>query len=196
MSPVFLAVANTQVSFRLALTERNLIISDAMGSDDSLNVMISTDCGQSWTRVRAFTAASALTNTLTEYSVDLSAFSGQSCRVAFFGTEGTIDNINDFDVHLDDVKVDVISGVEHVQTTSLVVYPNPARTHFTVVSPGLSGVSGIALYSVAGKRQTITVVNAGNDSVRVETAHLAPGIYLLQVPVGHTVQVKRITILP
>ncbi len=194
MSPVFLAVANTNVSFRLALTERNLTIGDAMGSDDSLNVMLSTDCGQSWTRVRAFTAASAIPNTLTAYNVDLSAFAGQSCRVAFYGTEGTVDNINDYDLHLDDVKVDVISGVQPLALQNVQVYPNPASEQVFIQIPGSETSIEVAFVGMDGKIwEGVTSSNDGR-LFSVQLRDMPSGIYAARIKMNNSIIVRKIQI--
>ncbi|HOY95112.1 MAG TPA: choice-of-anchor J domain-containing protein [Catalimonadaceae bacterium] len=187
MSPVFLTAANSHVSFRLAVTERNFTISDAMGSDDSLNVMISTDCGQTWTRVRAFTAASGLTNVLTEYSVDLSSFAGQSCRVAFYGTEGTVDNVNDFDMHLDDVKVDVVSGVQSLAIQDVQIYPNPSTGHFFIRSGEIRNDARVQLSGMDGRVWNITAQYKGEGILELNTGSLPAGLYRIQVQMAESV---------
>ena len=187
MSPVFLTGANTNVSFRLALTERNLTIGDAMGSDDSLNVMVSTDCGQSWNRVRAFTAASAIPNTLTEYNVDLSAFAGQTCRVAFYGTEGTVDNINDYDLHLDDVKVDVISGVQPLALQNVLVYPNPANGRFFIRSEDIRSDARVQVSGMDGRFWNVTALYKGDGLLELNAGSLPAGLYRVQIQTIETV---------
>jgi hypothetical protein len=194
MSPVFLAVANTNVSFRLALTERNLTIGDAMGSDDSLNVMVSTDCGQSWNRVRAFTAASAIPNTLTEYNVDLSAFAGQSCRVAFYGTEGTIDNINDYDLHLDDVKVDVISGVQTLALMDVQLYPNPASEQVFIHIPGIESNIEVSFVGMDGKVWQGETTSKDGSVFAVQLNHMPSGIYVARIKMNDSIIIRKVQI--
>lgn len=177
MSPVFLVTANSHVSFRMALTERNFTVADAMGSDDSLNVMISTDCGQTWTRVRAFTAASGITNVLTDYSVDLTSFAGQSCRVAFYGTEGTIDNVNDFDLHLDDLKVEVISGNQPLAVKDVQIYPNPATGHFFIRSGEIRNDVSVRLSGMDGKVWNVMAMYKGDGLLELNTGTLPSGLY-------------------
>ncbi len=194
MSPVFLTGTNTNVSFRLALTERNLTIGDAMGSDDSLNVMVSTDCGQSWNRVRAFTAASAIPNTLTEYNVDLSAFAGQSCRVAFYGTEGTIDNINDYDLHLDDVKVDVISGVQTLALMDVQLYPNPASEQVFIHIQGIESNIEVSFVGMDGKVWQGETTSKDGSVFAVQLNHMPSGIYVARIKMNDSIIIRKVQI--
>jgi Secretion system C-terminal sorting domain/CARDB len=186
VSPVFMTTTNTHVSFKLALTERNLTVSDAMGSDDSLNVMISTDCGQTWTHVRSFTAASSLTNTLTVYSVDLSAFAGQSCRVAFFGTEGSIDNVNDFDIHLDDVKVDVVTANTSDVQADLRIYPNPAQDRIVIEHPSITQYSSIQFVGMDGKVWETETISANRGTMEIRLTGMPSGLYVVRIPVNQS----------
>lgn len=181
ISPVFLTTANSQVSFRLALTERNLTVTDAMGSDDSLNVMISTDCGQTWTRIRSFTAASALSNSLVAYSLDLSAFAGQSCKVAFFGTEGTIDNLNDYDIHIDDVKVDLVTAIYSDIEGVLKLYPNPAHDRVMIEHPAITESSSIQFVGMDGKIREAKTISVRNGKVELGLTCMPSGLYVVRI---------------
>ena len=195
VSPVFICGPNTSLSFRLAITERNFSIPDAMGSDDSLNIMVSTDCGSSWTRVRSFTPTSALTNVLTAFTVDLTAFSGQSCRVGFFATEGNVDNINDYDLHLDDVEVKVISGLNYEISHRFTVYPNPSKDAVWIESSaGFSNLK-ISLLSSDGKQHDFTLYQKGVDRIQLDIHTLPAGLYILKMADHQSVITKTLVVI-
>lgn len=126
VSSVFKPLPESEIRFSLALTDRNFSVSDFMGSDDSLKLMISTDCGESWSLIRAFTALNGLSNTLTPFTADLSAFAGQNCFIAFQATEGNINNTQDYELHLDSIRMGALTvstGKEFRK--DLCLYPNP-----------------------------------------------------------------------
>jgi subtilisin-like proprotein convertase family protein len=106
VGPRFAATASTMLQFDVAVTDfASVTASDVMGSDDRVSVMVSTDCGITWTEVKAFTAANNLTNTLTQQLVNLSSYAGQNIVVAFKATDGTVDDTPDYDFHIDNVLI-------------------------------------------------------------------------------------------
>lgn len=107
VSPMIVPTSADAVSFKVALRKwsANAEVS-AMGSDDSLSVRISSDCGATWQTVYSITAANAPTALeKTEFSVPISAYAGQEIRVGFFATEGSSDDAEDYYVLLDDIEV-------------------------------------------------------------------------------------------
>ncbi|WNJ16622.1 T9SS type A sorting domain-containing protein [Pontibacter sp. G13] len=105
VSPLFMVNALTEVSFEAAITDWLNTTPDAMGSDDSVRLMISTDCGENWTALLVFDAASQPNNSLTTHTVGLAAYAGQEVKVAFYATDGPIDDSEDYDFHLDHILI-------------------------------------------------------------------------------------------
>lgn len=105
ISPSLVPGPTSGVVFRAAVTNWLNIDPDQMGSDDSLMVMVSNNCGQSWTPVRKFGKGSGLVNKLLTYSVPLSNFAGQEIKLAFYATDGTVDDPEDYDVHIDSIRI-------------------------------------------------------------------------------------------
>jgi len=124
VGPKFTATANTQLKFDAAVTNWNASTADAMGSDDNVQVMVSNDCGATWTAVKTFTAADNLSTTLTPQTVNLGSYNGQNLIVAFFATEGTVDDAEDYDFHIDNVQIAEGSSID-MGATALVT---PATT--------------------------------------------------------------------
>ena len=118
ISPRFLVTANTALQYDVAVTDYASVVDpNVMGSDDSVSVMISTDCGVTWTRLRVYTAADNLTTTLTTQTVDLSAYAGQDIMIAFKATDGPVNDDPDYDFHIDDIMIaDKCSGAPPVTT--------------------------------------------------------------------------------
>jgi hypothetical protein len=154
-----------------------------MGSDDSVNVMVSTNCGVSWTRLRVFTAASNLTNALQEFTVPLGAFAGQPIRIGFFATEGVIDDTQDFDFHLDDVFVSISTSIAGPELQNrMALFPNPARERVTLRLPEGSKPESIAVYSIQGKRFSLPEIpGEGQDNVVFDVSQLPAGMYKIRI---------------
>jgi hypothetical protein len=106
--------------FKIALTRWQTMEPLDMGSDDSLIVKVSTNCGQSWQNLASYTVADGLSNVLTEKSVSLAAYAGQAIRIAFYGTDGSVDDAPDYDIHIDDVQLGIISSTD-LQVSSILL---------------------------------------------------------------------------
>ncbi|MGA9116137.1 MAG: BNR-repeat neuraminidase N-terminal domain-containing protein, partial [Bacteroidota bacterium] len=118
VGPKVAVSALTQVKFKVAVTNYNSITDpDVMGSDDSVRVMVSGDCGLTWSSVRAFTRADNLTNTLTEYTVPLTAYVGGHAIVAFYATDGPVNDLEDYDFHIDDIVIEEGTPMSYVSST-------------------------------------------------------------------------------
>ena len=103
--PSFQANATSGLVFKAALTNWLTAEADEMGSDDSLKVMVSTNCGLTWSRIFSFTAANPPDKNLNEFVIPLTAYAGQEIKLAFVASDGPIDDVQDYDLHLDDIEI-------------------------------------------------------------------------------------------
>ncbi|MFK7922855.1 MAG: PKD domain-containing protein [Bacteroidia bacterium] len=106
VGPKFLADSNTYVCYDVALTLANSTNASQFGSDDFLSVMVSTDCGGSFSPIFTYSnatvvpLASGQTDTL-----DLSAYHDQELIIAFYASEGTVDDPEALDLFLDNILI-------------------------------------------------------------------------------------------
>ncbi len=111
VGPKILAASNTNLKFKVAITESSSLAVDPdgmTGTDDSVVVRISTDCGITWSNLQLFTDATTtgiVSNTLVEYTIPLGSYDGQTIMIAFYASEGTIDDAASYDFHLDDINI-------------------------------------------------------------------------------------------
>lgn len=106
ISPQINCEATTKLGFKIARTAKDLTANAAMGIDDTLSVMVSTDCGLNWQRIYTFTKDSAISNVLKSYRISLSAFAGQKIQVGFYATDGpSIFSAQNYDLHLDNIYI-------------------------------------------------------------------------------------------
>jgi len=106
LGPGFLCGPYTKLSFDVALTAYNSTAeyANGMGTNDSLIVFYSTDCGLTWNRLTAYGNDANFTNTLQTIEIDLSVFNGQGIAIAFEAfREMTVSN--DYDLHLDNILI-------------------------------------------------------------------------------------------
>nr|WP_322624769.1 GEVED domain-containing protein [uncultured Flavobacterium sp.] len=118
ISPKMQLTADSRVKFKAAITNFNSGNVDPermIGTDDKVTVLVSTDgCGAVWTPVYVFSADNTanLTNVLTDYSISLSAYTGQTVQIAFQATDGPADDAPDYDFHIGNIVVEVVPACE------------------------------------------------------------------------------------
>ncbi|PQJ10997.1 hypothetical protein CJD36_013590 [Flavipsychrobacter stenotrophus] len=184
--------AGTTLSFWVAYARYNSV------SEDSLEVVYSTDCGTTWVDLysKGGSGLSTTANTFSVFvpvaadwrqeSVNTSAVPAGAI-LAFKAISGHGNNI-----YVDDINLHSSVGVSQVevQTLNLNVYPNPAKGDATIVfelnAPSnmqvqLVDVTGRVISTVANEQ-----MNIGAHSLSFNTASLAPGIYniVLHTTVG------------
>lgn len=76
----------------------------AMGSDDEVQVLISIDDGVTWSNLRTYNAANTPSHLGQEEIIDLAAFTGVA-RFAFWGTDGAVNDLEDYDFFVDNFQV-------------------------------------------------------------------------------------------
>lgn len=112
VSPAFIPSESTGLVFKCAVTDWSSMDSDFMGSDDSLKVRVTTNCGQSWRTIFFLDANSGLTNQYRNIIIPLSQFAGQEIKVAIYATDGKVNNDEDYDLHIDDVEIRTLPDVD------------------------------------------------------------------------------------
>lgn len=106
VGPKITAGSSSQITFDAAVTDWNSTTAAAtMGSDDMVRVMVSTDCGLTYAPVFTISATNSLTTTFTNYTVSLGAYAGQDIIVAFYATDGPVNDTEDYDFHLDNINI-------------------------------------------------------------------------------------------
>ena len=180
ISPIFKPLPESEIRFSLALTDRNFSISDFMGSDDSLKLMISTDCGENWSLVRAFTALNGLSNSLTPFSANISSYAGQNCRIAFQATDGNINNPEDYELHLDSIRTGplTVSVSSILQTQEINLYPNPCSGDRLFIRMSGNDKEVPRFYSATGKEYFPSAIPGEKGVYNVEA--MPSGYYLLR----------------
>ncbi|WP_052184247.1 choice-of-anchor L domain-containing protein [Psychroserpens sp. Hel_I_66] len=90
-----------------------------LGSDDTVQLLISNDNGATWTSLITFDNTSTVPATGTQVVFDLTAYSGQIVQFGILGSEGTVDDPEDNDVFVDNFRVRAIPSCQ--EPTNLAV---------------------------------------------------------------------------
>ncbi|MEL6132307.1 MAG: hypothetical protein AAFR59_02965, partial [Bacteroidota bacterium] len=104
-SPEFIPSATTIMTYDVALTEFFDILPTTLDPDDTVSVIVSTDCGVTYTSVRSYTAASVISATGQTDTVDLSVYAGQQIIVGFLADDGTTSGTQDVDFFIDNINI-------------------------------------------------------------------------------------------
>ncbi|MEI9807879.1 MAG: choice-of-anchor J domain-containing protein [Bacteroidota bacterium] len=101
---------NYQLEFDLATLEFFDVVPSAIGSDDSLAVVISTDNGATWSTTNIlglWTAANTpVSASGVHITIPLTAYTGL-VKIGFYATDGTVNNPEDVDVMIDNFAINV-----------------------------------------------------------------------------------------
>jgi hypothetical protein len=115
VSPKIIPGSFDTLSFDLAVTDylqgnTGSINKDLMGSDDSLNVMITTDCGLTWQLVRAITRANNIDSTFTTFKISMAPYGGKQISLGFYATTGSVVDPEQYELHLDQINISKATG--------------------------------------------------------------------------------------
>tara|TARA_R110001592_G_scaffold23456_2_gene91954 strand:+ start:4540 stop:7149 length:2610 start_codon:yes stop_codon:yes gene_type:complete len=158
---------------------------------DSLHVLVSTDCGQSYSQVYQKAGISLATvstnggnfspNSRADWlrdTVDLSAYAGQEIILLFRGV-----NRNGNNLYLDNISVyqglwDPLGQIENRAETFLKVYPNPTQNYLNIeTSRSLSEPLSLSIFDSRG--QKVWQGELKESSFKLSLAHWPAGVYSL-----------------
>lgn len=164
ISPRMLISASDVLTYEVAITDYNTTSSGVMGSDDFVKVMISNNNGSTWSMVKEFTKTDAISNSLTQQSMSLSAYAGQTIQVAFYGQDGPVEDSNDYDFHLANIFIgtDVTNPtlVSSMPSSGANVAANNISIVLTFSENIAAGTGNIILKAANGSIQTYGINNA------------------------------------
>ena len=141
VGPKISALFNTFVTFDLALTATSSIVGNgAFDSDDTFSLLVSTDCGFTFTEVLVFDQSDILGNQLTTVEFFLGAFAGEDIILAFRADDGSV-NGPAFNLHLDNINLfnstqEKIAIVELVTPVQSSCYTENEEVSVTIKNTG------------------------------------------------------------
>lgn len=185
VGPKVTATSSTQLSFDAAVTDWNSTTASAvMGSDDKVRVMVSTDCGLSYSPVFTVSATNSLSTTFTNFIIPLGSYSGQDIIVAFLAQDGPVDDTEDYDFHLDNINLysgsPTSTGPTVLGNSNLVaIYPNPVRDELTVFVSSVSKQMKLKLYNALG--QLVLTSPIESNTTQISFPNLNQGVYIYRI---------------
>ncbi len=178
------------------------------GSNDQLDIQISSDCGETFTSVWSKSGgdlatapelnenAQAFIPTPTQWateSVDISDYVGETVLVRFFFTSAWGDMM-----YIDNINAVGVSDVDVVQLeNTLSVFPNPT-SDVANVSMNMDEAADVNISIVDQLGRRVTTQNFGNLNGQVDlsmdVSALNAGMYLVQIQLDDQVVTRKLTI--
>ncbi|WP_230034267.1 fibronectin type III domain-containing protein [Chryseobacterium sp. Bi04] len=169
-----LSAGGYKVEFDYAVTDYADTVSSPMGSDDTVQFVVSTDGGTTWTVLNTWTAANGPSNALNTYSLDLTGYTNPNTIFAFYGSSGTVDDLEDYDFFIDNFKISAaqLATSETKVKEGLKVYPNPFTDNINISD--VSQVKSVSVIDLAGR----VVKTIESPSSVLQLGDLNHGMYL------------------
>ena len=179
-------------------------ISTANNVWDTLEVVVSTDCGKTYTSVYKKWGPNLVTRTAAttdlfipsagewrKDSINLSSFiSNGLILVAFLNTSGFENNI-----YLDDINLRRVTINPNLKAKGVLVTPNPNNGNIAVqFYPQPVGLKAIQIYSVDGRKVAETLIKNEqvNNVYRYNLDSYASGVYIVRIVFDDRVITKQI----
>ena len=193
------------LSFDYAYAQRDA------NSNDKLEVMVSNNCGSSWTNVYSssgYTLATALpmpmaylpdVNDISQWqtvTINLTGYNSASVLVKFVVT-----NDNGNNLYIDNVNLNQTQPVGLIKETKLSnqvsIFPNPTSGNATLrVFSMTSGKSKLILINTMGQIVSSKTIDlfSGNNNILIDTKEFSNGIYSVVLETATETVVKKISI--
>ncbi|NVK27536.1 MAG: T9SS type A sorting domain-containing protein [Flavobacteriia bacterium] len=195
--------ANAKVHFNWAHQSYN-------GENDALEVLVSGDCGVTWTSIWAKSGSDLITtptptstssffaNDPTDWKattayIPNSLQNSQELIVKFVATSAYGNNLFIDDVNIAANKI----GVEENTVADAVLFPNPAdRSAELSFEATESGMVNVTVLDINGRAvNTITKdITAGAQSIQLNVADLPAGVYMVKVQQNENVSTLRLNV--
>jgi hypothetical protein len=169
---------------------------------DTLEVLVSTDCGNSYTSLYKKWGASLVTHktadtsgfapTASEWrkdSINISNYIGTGkILLAFKNTTGFENNI-----YLDDINVRTVTINPNLKSKGFLVTPNPTPGAVIVqFYPQPTNIKGIAIFNMSGQKVAEAIPNGQSNYYALDISRYSAGMYVVRVIMGDEVLVKKI----
>ncbi|HWV31935.1 MAG TPA: M43 family zinc metalloprotease [Dyadobacter sp.] len=171
---------------------------------DTLQVLISTDCGQTYTSVykkwgsslitRSAATRTAFTPGVNEWrreEINIGSFIGQGeILVAFLNTNG-----NENDIYLDDINIRTVTVNPNLKEAGFLVTPNPTSGQVSVqFYPHPEKLKSVSIYSVAGQKikEIVITGEVASNVYNFDLTTYPSGLYVVKAEFEDRVLTKKI----
>ncbi|MCF2493383.1 M43 family zinc metalloprotease [Dyadobacter chenhuakuii] len=171
---------------------------------DTLQVMVSTDCGQTYTSVYKKWGPSLVTRTAatrTAFRPAANEWRSEEINITSFINQGEVliafvnSNGNENDIFLDDINIRTVTINPNLKEAGFLVTPNPTSGKVSVqFYPRPEGLRSVSIYNVSGQKIAEQRI-AGEVSSNVydfDLTNYASGLYIVKAEFTDRVLTKKI----
>ena len=184
---VNLSGGSYKLTFDYAVTTYATTTPSAMGSDDSIKVLSSVDGGTTWTQISQFTAASNVSNGTNAYSYVIPSTSN-NVKFALLASDGAVDDLEDYDFFIDNLKVDVALSNASFNANSFSFYPNPVKDVLTLSYD--TEIQKVSVFNLLGQEVITKSINANLG--QIDMSALSEGTYLVKVTADNATKTIKV----
>lgn len=177
-SPVFdLSAGGYLVKFNYGITAFDTGAASAMGSDDVVQFLVSTNGGTSWTVLQTWNAANAPSNTSNLFSLNLTGYNSLNTVFAFYASDGTVIDAQDYQFFVDNFTIESASNLASAENSldknEVQIYPNPFKDY--VYLKNNKEIEKISVTDLNGRM----IKNFNGNESSLPMNDLSSGVYLL-----------------
>jgi hypothetical protein len=171
---------------------------------DTLQVLISTDCGKTYTSVYKKWGSSLITRsgaTRTTFTPSPSEWRREEINISQFISSGNIlvaflnINGNQNDVYLDDINIRTVTVNPNLKEEGFLVTPNPTDGAVSVqFYPHPAGLKGVYIYNVSGQKVAERLITNGVVNTNIydfDLKHASAGMYFVRAVFEDKVLVRK-----
>ncbi len=192
VTPTFdLSAGGMAMQVEVAISTFTGTNASAMGTDDEVQVLISSDNGATWVNLETFNAGNAPSLAGDKKTYDLSAYTSATTKFAFWANEGTVDDAEDYYFYVDNFRVDtfaVLTVQELQQLEGFSFYPNPVNNMLNVSAQ--SNIERLQIVNMLG--QVVKTAQPNMQSYQLDMSSLATGVYFVKATVNNVQGTFRI----
>ncbi|MGB5981206.1 MAG: T9SS type A sorting domain-containing protein, partial [Nonlabens sp.] len=158
---------------------------DTMDVDDSVDLLVTTNGGTSWTSLTQWNASNQPDVTGTDFSVDLSTYTG-TAQFAFLASDGVLDPGQDYDFHVGAFAIESTPTASNGSVdvvTNITLYPNPVSGDILNLEMGglNSGKVSVSIHNALGQLVRSESVESSNMIELTGMSELSNGMYFITV---------------
>lgn len=171
---------------------------------DTLQVMISTDCGQTYTSIYKKWGPSLITRTAatrTAFTPNANEWRNEQINISNYISQGELlvafvnSNGNENDIFLDDIVIRTVTINPNLKEAGFLVTPNPTSGQVSVqFYPHPEGLRAVSIYNVSGQKiaeQRITG-EVSSNVYDFDLTNFASGLYIVKAEFEDRVLTKKI----
>lgn len=169
---------------------------------DTLEVLVSRDCGATYTSLYKKWGSSLITrnyafdstfvpnaNEWRKDSVNLTGYINDSVMIAFLNTTEFENNI-----YIDDINVYSLTLNQNLKDKKFMITPNPTTGGITIqFYPNPAYLKAINIFDISGRKVATQIINSGGrGSYYFDLSRFNTGVYIVQVVTGDKVLTQKI----